>query len=56
MAHYVYVAAQDDNKVGIFTMDADSGALTHQADARNARRPITAGHQPRQRDAVREPP
>ena len=33
MAHYVYVAAQDDNKVGIFTMDADSGVLTHQADA-----------------------
>ena len=33
MPHYVYVAAQDDNKVAIFTMDADSGALTHQADA-----------------------
>ena len=33
MPHYVYVAAQDDNKVGIYTMDADSGALTHQADA-----------------------
>ena len=32
MAHYVYVAAQDDNKVGIFTMDAESGALTHQQD------------------------
>ncbi len=33
MPHYVYVAAQDDNKVGIFTMDAGTGALTHQADA-----------------------
>ena len=33
MPHYVYVAAQDDNKVGIFTMDADTGALTHQSDA-----------------------
>ena len=33
MPHYVYVAAQDDNKVGIYTMDADTGALTHQADA-----------------------
>ena len=32
MAHYVYVAAQDDNKIGIFTMNADSGALTHQQD------------------------
>jgi 6-phosphogluconolactonase len=32
MPHYVYVAAQDDNKIGIFTMDADTGALTHQAD------------------------
>ena len=32
MPHYVYVAAQDDNKVGIHTMDADTGALTHQAD------------------------
>ena len=28
MATYVYVAAQDDNKVSIFTMDEDSGALT----------------------------
>ena len=33
MAHYVYVAAQDDNKIGIYTMDAESGALTHQSDA-----------------------
>ena len=32
MAHFVYVAAQDDNKIGIFTMDADSGALNHQQD------------------------
>ena len=32
MPHYVYVAAQDDNKIGIYTMDAGSGALTHQAD------------------------
>ena len=28
MADYVYVAAQDDNKVSVFTIDADSGALT----------------------------
>ena len=33
MPHYVYVAAQDDNKIGCYTMDADTGALTHQADA-----------------------
>ena len=33
MPHYVYVAAQDDNKVGIYTMDPDTGALTHQSDA-----------------------
>ncbi len=32
MAHYVFVAAQDDNKIGVFTMDADTGALTHQSD------------------------
>ena len=32
MPHYVYVAAQDDNKIGLFTMDADTGALTHQSD------------------------
>ena len=32
MPHYVYVAAQDDNKIGVYTMDADTGALTHQAD------------------------
>ena len=28
MAAYVYLAAQDDNKVSIFTMDESSGALT----------------------------
>ena len=33
MPHYVYVAAQDDNKVGIYTMNPDTGALTHQSDA-----------------------
>jgi 6-phosphogluconolactonase len=33
MPHYVYVAAQDDNKVGIYTMDGDTGALSHQSDA-----------------------
>ena len=33
MPHYVYVAAQDDNKVGIYTMDSNSGALSHQSDA-----------------------
>ena len=32
MPHYVYVAAQDDNKIGCYTMNADTGALTHQAD------------------------
>ena len=32
MPHYVYVAAQDDNKIGIYTMDSDTGALTHQSD------------------------
>ena len=32
MPHYVYVAAQDDNKIGVFTMDANTGALTHQSD------------------------
>ena len=32
MAHYVFVAAQDDNKIGVYTMDADTGALTHQSD------------------------
>ena len=47
MPHYVYVAAQDDNKIGIFTMDADSGALTHQSRRRHARRAVAAGHQPR---------
>ena len=33
MPTYVYVAAQDDNKIGIYTMDGDSGALSHKADA-----------------------
>ena len=33
MATYVYVAAQDDNKVGIYTMDDATGALTPQSEA-----------------------
>ncbi len=32
MPHYVYIAAQDDNKIGCYTMDADTGALTHRRD------------------------
>ena len=30
MPYYMYVALQDDNKVSVFTMDADSGKLTPQ--------------------------
>ena len=32
MPHYIYVAAQDDNKIGIYTMDGNTGALSHRAD------------------------
>ena len=32
MPTYVYVAAQDDNKISIFTMDGESGALTLQGE------------------------
>ena len=32
MPYYMYIAAQDDDKIAIFTMDADSGQLTPQAD------------------------
>ena len=32
MPTYVYVAAQDDNKISIFTMDGASGALTLQGE------------------------
>ena len=33
MSTYVYVAAQDDNKIGIYTMDEATGALTLQSEA-----------------------
>ena len=46
MPHYVYVAAQDDNKVGIYTMDADTGGVDPPSRRRHARRPVAAGHQP----------
>ncbi len=36
MTTYVYVAAQDDDKITIFTMDEDSGALTAQAEVATA--------------------
>ena len=32
MTTYVYVAAQDDNKVSVFTMDAETGKLTPKAE------------------------
>ena len=32
MPTYVYVAAQDDNKVSVFTMDAGTGKLTPKAE------------------------
>jgi 6-phosphogluconolactonase len=36
MTTYVYVAAQDDDKITIFTMDEDTGALTAQAEVDTA--------------------
>lgn len=38
MTYYVYVAAQDDDKISIFTMDAGTGQLTPRAEA-----PISGG-------------
>ena len=32
MTTYVYVAVQDDNKISLYTMDEDSGALSRQAE------------------------
>ena len=32
MPTYVYVAAQDDNKVSVFAMDAETGQLTLKAE------------------------
>ena len=55
MATFVYVAAQDDNKVSIFAMDDDSGALTPAGQQAGLRRPVPAGHQPRSADALRRP-
>ena len=56
MATYVYVAAQDDNKVSIFTMDEASGALTIAGRGSSFGRAVAAGDQSRQADAVRRAP
>jgi 6-phosphogluconolactonase len=32
MSHYMYVALQDDDKIAVFTMDAETGQLTPQAE------------------------
>src|SRR5262245_32675607 len=32
MPHFLYACLQDENKIAVFTMDADVGQLTRQAD------------------------
>ena len=32
MSYYMYVAVQEDNKISVFTVDPQTGGLTHQDD------------------------
>ena len=46
MPHYMYVAVQEDDKISTFTIDPDSGALTHQRDMNVAGGPFTMAVSP----------
>ena len=41
MPHYMYVSLQDDEKILVFTMDAETGKLTPQGEA-----PVSGGPSP----------
>ena len=46
MTHYMYVAVQEDDKVSTFTVDPDTGSLTHQADLDVSGGPFTMAVSP----------
>ena len=56
MTTFVYVAAQDDDKVSIFTMDESSGALSLRSEVDYCRRALTAGLKPGQVNPVHRAP
>ena len=56
MPTYVYVAAQDDNKISIFTMDGASGELTLQGEQAVSGGPSLLAISPGQVSAVRRTP
>ena len=41
MPHYMYVSVQGDNKIAVFTMDADTGKLTPKMEV-----PVAGGPNP----------
>ena len=47
MSYYMYVAVQEDNKVSVFTVDPQTGGLTHQDDVPVPGGPFTLAISPR---------
>ena len=45
MPYYMYVAVNEDNKISVFTVDPESGSLTHQHDVAVVRRSVCPGDQ-----------
>ena len=46
MPYYMYVAVQEDNKISVFTVDPDTGGLTHQDDVPVSGGPFTLAISP----------
>ena len=46
MAYYMYVAVQEDNKISVFTVDPETGRLTHQHDVSVPGGPFTLAISP----------
>ena len=46
MPHYMYVAVNEDNKISAFTVDPESGGLTHQRDVAVPGGPFTLAISP----------
>ena len=44
MAYYVYVTGFESDYISVFTMDPDSGELTHQRDVAVSGKPGAVGH------------
>ena len=46
MTHYMYIAIQEDDKIATFTVDPDTGALSHQRDLAVSGGPFTMAVSP----------